>query len=216
MSPVFLNSKKLDSKTNDSLFDFADTLSVRVPTSCSRTGECHECIVEIRKGSDALSLATEAEQFLRGDYRLACQAFVADPSADIEFAVLRRQPRILASGIRRSTELQPAYARVDEDVVLQSPECSVVVDKYRGAIYGIAIDLGTTTVVMNLVNLESGDTEYTASFENPQRFGGSDIMNRIVYDGTADSGELRAVMVSSINFEIGEMVRALKIRRRHR
>ncbi len=214
MSPVFLNSKKLDSKTNDSLFDFADTLSVRVPTSCSRTGECHECIVEIRKGSDALSLATEAEQFLRGDYRLACQAFVADPSADIEFAVLRRQPRILASGIRRSTELQPAYARVDEDVVLQSPECSVVIDKYRGAIYGIAIDLGTTTVVMNLVNLESGDTEYTASFENPQRFGGSDIMNRIVYDGTADSGELRAVMVSSINFEIGEMVRALKIRRR--
>lgn len=214
MSPVFLNSKKLDSKTNDSLFDFADTLSVRVPTSCSRTGECHECIVEIRKGSDALSLATEAEQFLRGDYRLACQAFVADPSADIEFAVLRRQPRILASGIRRSTELQPAYARVDEDVVLQSPECSVVIDKYRGAIYGIAIDLGTTTVVMNLVNLESGDTEYTASFENPQRFGGSDIMNRIVYDGSADSGELRAVMVSSINFEIGEMVRALKIRRR--
>jgi uncharacterized 2Fe-2S/4Fe-4S cluster protein (DUF4445 family) len=39
-------------------------------------------------------------------------------------------------------------------------------------------------------------------------------MNRISYDGGADSGELRAVMVSSINFEIGEMVRILKIRRR--
>jgi len=214
LSPVFLNSKKLDSKKNDSLFDFADTLSVRVPTSCSRTGECHECIVEVRKGSDGLSPPTEAEKFLRGDYRLACQAFVADPSTDIEFSVLRRQPRILTSGVRRVTELQPAYARVDEDVVFQGDENPVVVDKYRGAIYGIAIDLGTTTVVMNLVNLESGDTEYTASFENPQRFGGSDIMNRIVYDGTADSGELRAVMVSSINFEIGEMVRSLKIRRR--
>ena len=214
MSPVFLNSKKLDSKKNDSLFDFADTLSVRVPTSCSRTGECHECIVEVRKGADALSPPTEAEKFLRGDYRLACQAFVADPSADIEFAVLRRQPRILTSGVRRATELHPAYVKVDEDVVSKGPEGIVVVDKYKGAIYGIAIDLGTTTVVMNLVNLESGDTEYTASFENPQRFGGSDIMNRIVYDGTGDSGELRAVMMSSINFEIGEMVRELKIRRR--
>jgi uncharacterized 2Fe-2S/4Fe-4S cluster protein (DUF4445 family) len=214
LSPVFLNSKKLDSNKNDSLFDFADTLSVRVPTSCSRTGECHECIVEVRKGADGLSPPTDAEKFLRGDYRLACQAFVADPSADIEFSVLRRQPRILTSGVRRFTELQPAYARVEEDVVFQGDDNPVVVDKYRGAIYGIAIDLGTTTVVMNLVNLESGDTEYTASFENPQRFGGSDIMNRIVYDGTADSGELRAVMVSSINFEIGEMVRSLKIRRR--
>jgi len=214
LSPVFLNSKKLDSKKNDSLFDFADTLSVRVPTSCSRTGECHECIVEVRKGADALSPPTEAEKFLRGDYRLACQAFVADPSADIEFAVLRRQPRILTSGVRRATELHPAYVKVDEDVVSKGPEGIVVVDKYKGAIYGIAIDLGTTTVVMNLVNLESGDTEYTASFENPQRFGGSDIMNRIVYDGTGDSGELRAVMMSSINFEIGEMVRELKIRRR--
>jgi len=214
LSPVFLNSKKLDSKKNDSLFDFADTLSVRVPTSCSRTGECHECIVEVRKGADALSPPTEAEKFLRGDYRLACQAFVADTSADIEFAVLRRQPRILTSGVRRATELHPAYVKVDEDVVSKGPEGLVVVDKYKGAIYGIAIDLGTTTVVMNLVNLESGDTEYTASFENPQRFGGSDIMNRIVYDGTGDSGELRAVMMSSINFEIGEMVRELKIRRR--
>jgi len=214
LSPVFLNSKKLDSKKNDSLFDFADTLSVRVPTSCSRTGECHECIVEVRKGADALSPPTDAEKFLRGDYRLACQAFIADPSADIEFAVLRRQPRILTSGVRRSTELQPVYARVDEDVVFEGPAGHVVIDKYRGAIYGIAIDLGTTTVVMNLVDLESGDTKYTASFENPQRFGGSDIMNRIVYDGTGDSGELRAVMVSSINFEIGEMVRVLKIRRR--
>ena len=33
-----------------SIFDYADALSVRVPTSCGRTGECHECIVEIKEG----------------------------------------------------------------------------------------------------------------------------------------------------------------------
>jgi len=214
LSPVFLNSKELEANKNDSLFDFADSLSIRVPTSCGRTGECHECIVEVRKGADALTPPTEEEKFLRGDYRLACQACVADPTADIDFAVLRRQPRILTTGTKRKTELQPAYTRVGDDVVYNGPEAPVVVDKYRGAIYGIAADLGTTTVVLNLVNLESGETVYTASFENPQRFGGSDIMNRISYDGGSDVGELRAVMVSSINFEIGEMVRSLKIRRR--
>jgi len=216
LSPVFLNSKRLDSKKDDSLFDFADSLSIRVPTSCGRTGECHECIVEVRRGASALTPLTESEKFLRGNYRLACQALVADPSADIEFSVLRRQPRILTSGTRRDVELKPAYVRGDdgENVVFNGPEGPVTVDTFRQAIYGIAADLGTTTVVLNLVDLESGETVYTASFENPQRFGGSDIMNRISYDGGPDAGELQAVMVSSINFEIGEMVRALKIRRR--
>ena len=216
MSPVFLNSKRLDSKKDDSLFDFADSLAIRVPTSCGRTGECHECSVEVRRGASALTPLTESEKFLRGNYRLACQALVADPSADIEFSVLRRQPRILTSGTRRDVELRPAYMRGDdgESVVFNGPEGPVTVDTFRRAIYGIAADLGTTTVVLNLVDLELGETVYTASFENPQRFGGSDIMNRISYDGGPDAGELQAVMVSSINFEIGEMVRALKIRRR--
>ena len=214
MSPVYLNSQKLDSEKGESLFDFADSLSVRVPTSCGRTGECHECIVEIRKGAEAITPQTTSEKFLRGDYRLACQAFVADPSAEIEFGILRRQPRILTSGLKRDVGLRPSYTRIAQDVVFDSPKGPVTVDRYTGAIYGIAADLGTTTVVLNLVNLESGEIEYTASFENPQRFGGSDVMNRISYDGGPDSGELQSVIVSSINFEIGEMVRVLKIRRR--
>jgi uncharacterized 2Fe-2S/4Fe-4S cluster protein (DUF4445 family) len=214
LSPVYLNSQKLDSEKGESLFDFADSLSVRVPTSCGRTGECHECIVEIRKGAEAITPQTTSEKFLRGDYRLACQAFVADQSAEIEFAILRRQPRILTSGLKRDVTLRPSYTRFEQDVVFDSPKGPVTVDRYTGAIYGIAADLGTTTVVLNLVNLESGEIEYTASFENPQRFGGSDVMNRISYDGGPDSGELQSVIVSSINFEIGEMVRILNIRRR--
>jgi uncharacterized 2Fe-2S/4Fe-4S cluster protein (DUF4445 family) len=214
LSPVYLNSQKLDSEKGESLFDFADSLSVRVPTSCGRTGECHECIVEIRKGAEAITPQTTSEKFLRGDYRLACQAFVADQSAEIEFAILRRQPRILTSGLKRDVTLRPSYTRLEQDVVFDSPKGPVAVDRYTGAIYGIAADLGTTTVVLNLVNLESGEIGYTASFENPQRFGGSDVMNRISYDGGPDSGELQSVIVSSINFEIGEMVRILNIRRR--
>ena len=46
-------------------------------------------------------------------------------------------------------------------------------DTYRGRILGLAVDIGTTTVAMNLVDLESGEIVATSSFENPQRFGGA-------------------------------------------
>ena len=65
------------------------------------------------------------------------------------------------------------------------------IDDYRGQIYGAAVDVGTTTVALNLLDLETGAILGTASFENPQRFGGSDIMHRISYDGGEFAGELR-------------------------
>jgi uncharacterized 2Fe-2S/4Fe-4S cluster protein (DUF4445 family) len=197
------------------LFDYADDAAVRVPTSCGRTGECHECIVEVRRGMDALSQPTDSETFLRGNYRLACQAAVKDIATDIEFSVLRRQPRILTSGVqRKDIEPAPLVYRESDDVMYLGPNGPRKIDSYRGRILGIAADIGTTTVVMNLVDLETAKTIYTASFENPQRFGGSDVMNRISYDGGKYRGELLSVMLSSINFEIGEMVKSLKIRRR--
>ena len=105
MSPINYDGSTLDSLAGKSIFDYADALSVRVPTSCGRTGECHECIVEIKRGMDALSSLTDAEAFLREDYRLACQAKIVDADADVEFAVLRRQPRILTRSVRRDIEM---------------------------------------------------------------------------------------------------------------
>jgi hypothetical protein len=58
----------------------------------------------------------------------------------------------------------------------------VEIDRIDGPIHGIAMDLGTTTCVLALINLETGELVADASFENPQRFGGSDVMSRIHYD----------------------------------
>lgn len=207
---LYYDGRALASSAGKSIFDYADALSVRVPTSCGRTGECHECIVEIKRGMDALSAHTDAEGFLRDDYRLACQASIVDADADVEFAVLRRQPRILTRSVHRDIALEPLTKRIDDGVFF----CDRRIDDYRGQVYGIAIDVGTTTVVLNLLDLECGAVLNTASFENPQRFGGSDIMHRISYDGGQFPGELRQVMLSAVNFEIGEMCRLLGFHRR--
>ena len=210
MSPMRHEGRSLEIAVGDAVFDYADSLNVRVPTSCGRTGECHECIVEIKRGMDALSPPTDAERFLRDNYRLACQAVTLDADAEVEFAVLRRQPRILTRSVRREVEPDPAVERRGGGVYRDG----VRIDAYRGAIYGLAVDVGTTTVVMTLADLETGERVHTASFENPQRFGGSDVMRRISYDGGEFGGELRQVILSSINFEIGEMARSLGFHRR--
>ena len=211
MSPLHHAAGQLELAAGQSIFDYADALKLRVPTSCGRTGECHECIVELRRGADAVTPPTDAERFLRGNYRLACLARVVDPDADIEFQVLRRQPRILTDSVRRQVSLDPVVRKLGDGVAIDGNR----IDSYRGRIYGLAVDCGTTTVVMNLVDLESGEVLHTASFENPQRFGGSDIMHRISYDGGPYQGELRQVMLSSLNFEIGDMARRLKFHRRN-
>ena len=185
------------------LFDYADDLEVQVPTSCFRTGQCHECIVEIKHGMDGLQPPNEAEAFLRDNYRLACQAIVLDVDKDIEFTPLCRTPRILTHAITNDNgtpELNPRVSHRD-GVVYYGDES---IDRYRGHLYGLAIDIGTTTVVANLVDLETGKTVSVSSFENPQRFGGSDIMNRISYDGEFQ-GELRRSLIAALNSEIMEM-----------
>ena len=186
--------------TGKTIFDYADELTVQVPTSCFRTGICHECIVEIKEGIEALCPRTEAESFLSDNYRLACQAVVENADIDIQFSPLRRTPKILTLTQEKAIDRDPVVTRQGDTVYYDGE----AVDKYRGHIYGLAIDLGTTTVVVDLVDLESGESVHVSSFENPQRFGGSDVMHRISYDGEF-SGELRKSVINALNHEILEM-----------
>ena len=180
MSTISHDGQVQSLELGKTIFDFADDLAVEVPTSCGRNGKCHECVVEIISGMEALNAASEPESFLRGNYRLACQAVVERPDTEIHFAPLRRQPRILTLGQNKThLDLDPMVTRRGLDVLYDGK----VIDQYRGYLYGLAVDLGTTTVVIDLVDLETGDSLDRLSFENPQRFGGSDVMHRISYDG---------------------------------
>ena len=201
MGTVKSDGKTCKPSVGKTIFDCADELEVQVPTSCFRTGQCHECIVEIRQGMEALQPRNEAESFLQETYRLACQAVISDADVDIEFSPLRRTPKILTDSNQTPVMDIDPVVTCQDGVVYYNGEA---IDKYRGHLYGLAIDLGTTTVVISLVNLENGRCITTSAFENPQRFGGSDIMNRISYDGIYH-GELRKAIISAINHEILQM-----------
>jgi len=187
------------------LFDYADELEMQVPTSCGRTGTCHECVVEVKEGMEALCPRQDSESFLRENYRLACQAIVENAELDLRFAPLRRKPKILVTTSEKPFEHDPVVKREGHRVNYDGE----VIDTYRGHVYGLAVDVGTTTVVAELVDLEQGRSMCVSSFENPQRFGGSDVMHRISYDGGAFHGELHKAIINALNHEIQEMCRRL-------
>lgn len=184
------------------LFDDADELALQVPTSCRRSGRCRECVVEITAGADALGPRTEAESFLRDPYRLACQATVPPGGDRVEFSVLRRRLRILTPEPEARTAPIDPVVRVVDGVVRYGDE---PIEPRRGGVYGLAIDLGTTTIVLELVDLESGQTLEVVALENPQRFGGSDVMSRISYDGGPAHGELRQAARRALNRELRDL-----------
>ena len=194
------------------LYDEADQLSVIVPASCKRTGRCHECVVEIRAGGDQLSPRTDQEGFLGPTFRLACQATVEHTERDVEFAVLRRRLRILLApeAPGEAPELDPAVTVVDGR--FRGDDGSDL-GAAMGSPVGVAIDVGTTTVVLELVDVGTGAILAVAALENPQRFGGSDVMTRISYDDEVP-GELRQALRRALNHELKRLCADLGLDRR--
>lgn len=158
-----------------------------------------------------LSPRSDPEVFLSDNFRLACQATITSTDNDVAFTPLNRRPRILESKTLDHRPLlhEPMVRRVGDQVLYGDS----VVDRYRGGCFGIAVDLGTTTAAMDLVDLEEGETRATVSFENPQGFGGSDVMTRISYDSRDDNaGELQKAAISGINRAIRQVCTTADIR----
>lgn len=188
---VHLNGHRSMVAPGASLFELAESLGVRVPTSCRKHGKCKECLVEVTQGMECLSPPGPPEAHLRDAFRLSCCARITTDAGVIRCHTLRRgDMRIERHALqlptsREAPALDPAVTRDGDKILLDDRE----IDRSSGPIHGLAMDLGTTTVVLRLLNLETGEVVADASFENPQRFGGSDVMSRIHFD-TGDRSKL--------------------------
>jgi uncharacterized 2Fe-2S/4Fe-4S cluster protein (DUF4445 family) len=183
--PTELHIGKLSSLTQrgESVFERAELMGVNIPTSCLKDGKCHECLVEVTAGMELLSPKSLEELTLTGNFRLACRARIDSTSGHVYCHTLKREQMRIEDAAQHlpasllGNPLSPAV-RIEEGTVL--------IDGRRigagDAIYGIALDIGTTTVAARLLNLQNGHLVAAAAFENPQRFAGSNVMSRIHYD----------------------------------
>src|SRR5258705_2652406 len=74
----------------ESVFDCAERVGMRVPTSCHKNGKCKECMVEVTEGMQLLSAPTEAERHLKGNFRLSCQTRVIADAGEVKCHTMRR------------------------------------------------------------------------------------------------------------------------------
>jgi uncharacterized 2Fe-2S/4Fe-4S cluster protein (DUF4445 family) len=188
----------------ESLFERAAALGVQVPTSCVKQGKCRECLVEVEAGAELLTPPAPQERHLEGRFRLACRTRLARPGA-VRCHTLRRG----ALRIETETEgldegrsrLDPAVTRDGRFVLLDGEPLT----EAPGPLHGIALDVGTTTVALRLYELGSGRLVATHAFENPQRFGGSDVMARIHYDGVHHGKLLQRTLLGYLSRAIASL-----------
>jgi uncharacterized 2Fe-2S/4Fe-4S cluster protein (DUF4445 family) len=186
------------------LFECAEALGIRVPTSCQKNGKCKECVIEVEEGMALLSPPTPSESHLKPPFRLSCQASPSSDSGTIRCHTMRRgQMRIERHALhlpaaQSPPTLDPAVTRDRDRILIDGAEIA----RSSAPIHGLAMDLGTTTIVLRLFNLETGEQIADASFENPQRFGGSDVMSRIRYDTEHPGKLLRRTLAGYVTHAI--------------
>ena len=203
---LHFNHTQTSAAPGPSLFDYADKLGIRVPTSCHKQGKCRECLVEVVEGMDLLSPKSPEEKHLKQNFRLSCRARLVADSGVVRCHTLRRgELRIERQALHlpardQKLALDPAVTRDGDRILLDGVE----IDRRTGPIHGLAMDLGTTTVVLRLLNLETGEVVADAAFENPQRFGGSDVMSRIHYDTCDGTRLLQRTLAGYLSHAIEE------------
>ncbi len=73
---------------------------------------------------------------------------------------------------------------------------------------GAAIDIGSTRVVISLINLETGQEISETGFDNPQAVIGPDILTRIHYSNQEGGlAELNHLIINSVNFNMSKLCR---------
>ena len=131
------------------ILEHAHRLGVEIPSECGGLGRCGHCVVRIERGADTLNPKTDLEEGhpLEPEERLACQARVVKPSGNVTvFAKEVGKYSIVTETVKTDeVSLDPFVRRDGKHIVHDAGE---VLAGYRGEIYGLAVDVGTTTLVI--------------------------------------------------------------------
>jgi len=185
------------------LRDHADKLGIQIPSDCGGRGQCGKCVIRVDSGMESLAEKTGAERdcSLGEDERLACQAKVVSGDRDIHiFVTAAGGYTILTDSIEGRVPLDPLVRRRRDHVWCEDGR-ERRLGKYEGELLGLAMDVGTTTVVAQILDLESGDAVATLASANLQATYGNDVISRIAYTDQhrGGLGRLQRIVVEEIN-----------------
>ncbi|HUK93038.1 MAG TPA: ASKHA domain-containing protein, partial [Methanomicrobiales archaeon] len=177
----------------------------RVTAHCGGRGECRACAIRIDR-QDLLSPKTRVEESLLADplMRLACQATVVSTDGPIRVE-LPGYPKysIVDKGMRPAVPLRPLVTLAGDTGSPRVLWGSRDIGPSEGEIFGVALDIGTTTLALRWLDL--GDREnpdrFSASVLNPQIRFGDNVIDRIRYAVNTPDGarHLQGAVVGAVN-----------------
>ncbi len=156
------SGQRISISQSTTVLDAARSLGLPVATDCGGRGTCGKCRVKFQPAppptqSDFQHLSNDE---IAEGIRLACQ-HVIETDTRVVVPYPEAQAKILVGGSSRA-----AMQRLD---------------KGRAGQLGVAIDLGTTTIVAYLLDLGNGVQIEQQAMLNPEVAYGEDVMSRIAY-----------------------------------
>jgi len=94
--------------------------------------------------------------------------------------------------------LQPALAKAGRRITVAVYQFQQIIGLWPGEkkdVYGLAVDLGSTTIAAQLCNLDTGEVVATADTMNPQIRFGEDLMSRVSYVMMNEGGDTAMTQV---------------------
>ncbi len=183
---------------------------------CNGQKTCGKCKVIVLSGNlsplseEEYKYLTAAE--IKKGVRLACCAKAAAPLAHIHISLLSKQEihSVLTYGQMPQFTFEPIIKK--QAFSHATPETCGTSVHFNGHVagvedgdttacnYGAAVDIGTTTVVLSLVDLNSGSILETASGLNAQTQFGADVLTRIQYASRQNGlPELQKAITGQLN-----------------
>lgn len=167
---------------------------------CMGQSGCGRCKVCFTKGAPAPVLSDRrmfTARELRMGWRLACYAKpVTDCQVEIGFAQ-EQKPEVVTAvcseGVSKDSGKSVGSIRKEQPSCLPQ-EWS---DKEKGP-YRIAVDMGTTTIAMQLRSLQTGRILDTYGTANPQNCYGADVLSRIQAANQGHKEELRQMLIQTL------------------
>ena len=191
---------------------------VEIASECGGQGVCGKDIIRIEEGSEHVTNITDTEShflqqgLLKPGQRLACQAKLAKEKVDISVFIPNfGKYTILTDLVETNVELNPSVRRNGNRVIYHTGED---LGAYQGKIFGLAVDVGTTTLVIQLVDLETGkNISKPMASKNPQIAYGNDVISRIGYTIKHKHGlkKLQESVIDGINKSLTQLEERLKV-----
>ncbi len=172
----------------------------------------------MRKDADAREI--ELNPVVRLHYVEVQEPDMQDPSGDLRrlMNALEKEWQLtgLACDLAVLRELQPALRKGQWKVTVAvhgEKQIIAVWPGFHDKAFGMAVDVGSTTVAAHLCNLESGELVAAAGVMNPQIRFGEDLMSRVSYAMMNPGGAelMTAAIRDALSALAGELARAAKI-----